>query len=210
MFDGATVTPVGKFDTVTVATPDPAGAVSRRDAFWLAAPAVTLMLAGVTVSVGTAPLLLLAAPLPPQQRRLQAARALATSNSKRRILASGLIVKNIRPPEEGLPAVIVPPVSLPSRQVLSHARGSGRDRSRQYLNRDLEVTTVFLHLSQRQRTPSLAQEAAEELCQERNRGCPISRTFFVRDVGAMYRVQIATGYLAMFSEGYGLQPVRNG
>jgi len=42
----------------------------------------------------------------------------------------------------------------------------------------------------------------------RNRGCPISRTFFVRDVGAMYRVQIATRYLAIFWEGYGLQPVR--
>jgi hypothetical protein len=85
-FDGAIVTPVGRFDTVTVAAPDPAGAVSSRDALWLAPPAVRLILAGVTVSVGTALLLLLLVPPPPQQSRPLAVRVLETSSSKRRIL----------------------------------------------------------------------------------------------------------------------------
>jgi hypothetical protein len=85
-FDGAIVTPVGKLDTVTVAVPDPAGAVSSRDALWLAAPAVRLMLAGVTVSVGPGALLLLLGPLPPQESRALAVRVLKTTNSRRRIL----------------------------------------------------------------------------------------------------------------------------
>jgi hypothetical protein len=85
-FDGAIVTPVGKLDTVTVAVPAPAGAVSSRDALWLAAPAVRLMLDGVTVSVGAGALLLLLVPLPPQESRALAVRALETTNSRRRIL----------------------------------------------------------------------------------------------------------------------------
>jgi hypothetical protein len=84
--EGTIVTPVGKFETVTVAEPDPAWVVSSRDALWLAAPAVRLMLAGVTVSVGAGSLLLPLVLLPPQESRALAARALETTNRKRRIL----------------------------------------------------------------------------------------------------------------------------
>jgi hypothetical protein len=52
--DGDTVTPVGRPDTVIVAAPLPDGAVSSREACCPAAPAVRLIVEGVSASVGAA------------------------------------------------------------------------------------------------------------------------------------------------------------
>ena len=49
--DGEIVTPVGRPVTVTIAAPAPAGAASIREACCPAAPAVRLMVDGVSVSV---------------------------------------------------------------------------------------------------------------------------------------------------------------
>jgi hypothetical protein len=49
--DGEIVTPVGRPDTVIVAAPVPEGAVSIREVCCPAAPAVRLMVEGVSVSV---------------------------------------------------------------------------------------------------------------------------------------------------------------
>lgn len=49
--DGEIVTPVGSPETVIVAAPMPAGAVSSREAFCPVAPAVRLIVEGVSISV---------------------------------------------------------------------------------------------------------------------------------------------------------------
>jgi hypothetical protein len=84
MVDGAIVTPAGRCDTATEAGPAVEGAVSNRDRLWLDPPAVTVVLAGVTVSVGAAwPFPPLVAE-PPQQSILLAMRTPATKKMSRR------------------------------------------------------------------------------------------------------------------------------
>jgi hypothetical protein len=77
---GEIETPVGNPDTVTVAAPVPAGAVSSREACCPPLPAVSLMLEGESVSVGALPLLPLLSPLlvlPPQDARPMASKPVA-------------------------------------------------------------------------------------------------------------------------------------
>jgi hypothetical protein len=102
---GEIETPVGNPDTVTVAAPVPADALSSREAVCPVAPAVSLMLEGESVNMGALPLPPLPFPLlvfPPQDARPMVNKPVArteTATTKSRWRSGEL--ENIGAPESG-------------------------------------------------------------------------------------------------------------